>query len=302
MITQKQKILVVDDEKSNLDLLYELLKKDYTIIFAKSGTQAVERAITQSPDLILLDIHMPEITGFDTMKIFKNNERTKDIPVIFLTETLDNVTEEQGLLLGAVDYIFKPFNAAVAKIKIHNHLQLLNKMKILEKIALLDGLTEIPNRRSFSERYNLEINRAFRNKSPISLAIIDIDSFKQYNDNYGHFMGDVVLKMIASTIKTNLKRATDFTARIGGEEFALLLPDTASDGAIQLAQEIRLAIYALHIEHSYSKVSNNLTVSIGGISFIPTSKNQSDEYFKLSDLQLYEAKNKGKNQVSWKNL
>lgn len=298
----KQKILIVDDEKSNLDILYELLKKDYTTIFAKSGTQAVERAITQSPDIILLDINMPEITGFDTMKIIKNNNRTKDIPVIFLAESSGNSTEEQGLLLGAVDYIYKPFNAAVAKIKIHNHLQLLNKMKILEKIALLDGLTEIPNRRSFSERYNLEINRAYRNKVTLSLAIIDIDSFKQYNDNYGHFMGDVVLKMIASTIKTSLKRATDFTARIGGEEFILLLPDTPSEGAIQLAQDICSEIEALQIEHSYSKVSNYLTVSIGGITFVPASKNQNDEYFKLADLQLYTAKNKGKNQVSWKIL
>lgn len=177
--------------------------------------------------------------------------------------------------------------------------EIANQKRILERIALIDSLTEIPNRRSFTERFENEWKRASRDKTPLSLMIADVDWFKNYNDNYGHSMGDVVLKSVASVLNESISRATDFVARIGGEEFAVILPNTGSENATLIAKKMIKMIYELQIEHQFSETCSCLTISIGGATWTPDPDKSRSDFFKIADDMLYEAKASGKNKVVW---
>ncbi len=298
-MTKKQRILVVDDERFNLNVLADLLKTDYTVILAKNGEQALERAGKHPPDLILLDIMMPGMDGYQTLKALKETQTAREIPVIFITALGGGEEEEKGLLLGAVDYIIKPFQPAIVLARIKIHLKIVRQRKLLENIALLDGLTEIPNHRSFTERFTQEWQRAMRSRLPLSLGILDVDHFKQYNDTYGHGQGDEVLKTVATMLTGELKRTTDFAARYGGEEFAMLMPATDARGAVKLAQKVCKAMESLGIEHAGSSASQWLTVSIGGATLVPSLEQTERQLFENADKMLYEAKRKGRNQATW---
>ncbi len=169
----KEKILIVDDERININLLLDILKPDYRIIIAKNGLQAMERALSEhTPDLILLDIMMPDIDGYEVCKRLKENENTKEIPVIFITAMNDVKDEAKGLDLGAVDYITKPFHQAIVRARVKTHLKLKRKTDLLQKIGFLDGLTEIPNRRRFDEVFGIECKRAKRDQTQMSLMLL----------------------------------------------------------------------------------------------------------------------------------
>jgi diguanylate cyclase (GGDEF)-like protein len=290
-------ILIVDDERANLNILADILKAKYKVILAKSGSQALALAIRQPPDLVLLDIIMPDMNGYQILYEIKNNELLKDIPVIFISALSNDEDEEKGLVLGAVDYISKPFSYAIVLARVNNHIKIVRQRKLIESIALLDGLTEIPNRRNYNNRINMEWNRAVREKTPISLLILDIDYFKQFNDNYGHSKGDEALKFVATALSNAISRPADFAARIGGEEFAVLLPNTQAGGAYKKAELIRNAIEELKIDHHYSGVSSVLTVSIGGTSCLPEQMHGLQDFIEAADNMLYRAKNEGRNKV-----
>lgn len=292
-------ILVVDDERFNLNVLSDLLRPEYTVVLAKNGRQALERAISQQPDLILLDIMMPEVNGYDVIRQLKNNNETKDIPIIFITALNDVEEEEKGLELGAVDYIAKPFHPAIVRARVKTHLRIVRQRKLLESIALLDGLTEMPNRRSFKERYSQEWKRATRDKSSLSLAVLDVDFFKQYNDHYGHAKGDEVLQKVSRVCMSSLKRPADFAARIGGEEFVIILPNTTASGAKEVCENLRSAVEALDIEHCGSLAHSVLTVSIGGASLVPDPAFDGPYLIEIADHMLYRAKKEGKNCICW---
>ncbi len=299
-MTDKERILVVDDERLNLKMLGELLKPEYTVILANSGPQALERAARVPPSLVLLDIVMPGMDGFHVLKRLKNHRATREIPVIFITALTGGEDEEKGLLLGAVDYIAKPFQPAVVLARIRIHMKILRQRRLLESIALLDGLTEIPNNRSFTERMALEWKRAHRTGAPLSLGVLDLDYFKEYNDTYGHGRGDEALKTVAALLDRELKRRTDFAARYGGEEFVLLMPETDAKGALMKAEMIRAALEALRIEHAGSPASGWLTVSIGGATMRPPTLETERQLFESADRMLYEAKKKGRNRSRWR--
>ena len=200
---------------------------EYNVIRAENGEQALKILENDNlPDLILLDIIMPGMNGHEIIKIIKENDRTRNIPVIFITGLKSVEDEEEGFNLGAVDYIVKPFNPAIVRARIRNTLKFRNQQKLLEKMAHIDALTEIPNRRNFNITLEKEFKSALRNKKWLSLIMIDVDQFKHYNDNYGHAKGDQVLIEIAKTMQSCLKRPHDFLARYGGEEFAAILGDT----------------------------------------------------------------------------
>ncbi len=296
---QRATILIVDDERSNLNILADILKAKYKVILAKSGSQALGRAIKQPPDLVLLDIIMPEMNGYQVLYEMKNNELLKDIPVIFISALSNDEDEERGLVLGAVDYISKPFSHAIVLARVNNHIKIVRQRKLIESIALLDGLTEIPNRRNYNNRIIMEWTRAVREKTTISLLMLDIDYFKQYNDNYGHSKGDEALKSVAAALSNIISRPADFVARIGGEEFAILLPNTQAEGALKKAELIRIAMEELGIVHQYSGVSSVLTVSIGGNSCLPDQVRGLQEFIDTADKMLYRAKNEGRNEVIW---
>ncbi len=294
-------VLIVDDETLNRTLLTELLRGESRILLAKNAKQAFSLIQRRKPDLILLDILMPDMDGYEVIRILKEDSQTREIPVIFITSLDDPRDEEKGLALGAADYISKPFRPAIVQARVRNQLKLIHQRRLLEELARIDGLTEIPNRRHFTQVLTKEWRRCQRQQSPLSLAVVDVDHFKAYNDHYGHAAGDQVLRTIAQTLQKSLRRASDFVARYGGEEFVLLLPEMEAPAATQLAQSICQAVEALRIPHSRSPVSPWVTISIGGTTEIPPAVHQEPlrDFFDTADAYLYEAKRRGRNQVCW---
>lgn len=299
-MNQKQTVLVVDDEKQNRDRLTELLQPENRVILAKNGQQALDRVADQHPDLILLDIMMPDIDGHQVIQILKHDDATRQIPVIFISALDSPADEERGLDLGAVDYITKPFHPSIVRKRVRNHLLSVHHRNLLEELALIDSLTEIANRRRYNEKLENEWRRAARANQALSLAIIDVDYFKAYNDHRGHADGDVVLRQIAQTISRLARRPGDLAARYGGEEFVLLLPGTDAPAANRIAQEILDAVIALQIPHPASPVSNWVTVSVGGRTVFPNGADIDPEFFKSTDSALYLAKASGRNRVVWR--
>lgn len=290
----KQKLLIIDDEPVNIRLIKEVLGNDYEYYFATNGNKGIEIAVSSPVDLILLDIVMPDINGFEVCTKLKNIVSTQDIPIIFITASISEEDEAKGLELGAVDYVSKPIRPAVLRVRVKNHLELKKHREALRKSAEIDVLTNIPNRRRFDYVYTSESKHSERTGNKLSVLMIDIDYFKHYNDTYGHAAGDHCIKQVAQTIKNTLHRPRDFVARYGGEEFVVLLPETDDEGASNVANEILKNIFNNKIEHESSKVSNYVTVSIGGTSAIILDK---AKILKEADEMLYKAKANGRNQV-----
>ena len=293
---KKPTILVVDDMTTTLLLLHDLLKDTYEVKIAKSGTKALE--ILESPndiDLILLDIEMPDINGYDVCKRIKNNETIKNIPIIFITGRTSQEDEEYGLNLGAIDYITKPFNKAIVKLRIKNYLEMKIKNDMLEKLSMYDGLTNIRNRRYFDETFEKTFSEIKRDKKSLAVLMIDIDFFKPYNDNYGHGQGDETLRKVAKALEKTIKRASDFVARYGGEEFVILLKDINKDGVEAVANNLLNAVRELKITHEFSKIENYVTVSIGVSYYNSSSDITKLELLLKADETLYNVKNSGRN-------
>lgn len=292
-----QRILVVDDDKTNLALLNSILSPDYSIIVARDGHEALARVTESLPDLILLDVLMPGMNGFDVIKCLKNDPATRRIPVIFITGLDSEADEEKGLKLGAVDYIAKPFKEAIVRTRIRNHMQILHQMNVIERLGLLDPLTDIANRRSFDEHLPREWRSAMREKQPLSLLMMDVDNFKIYNDTHGHPQGDVLLKHIARHIQTAAaRRPRDIAARIGGEEFIVLCPDTDHAGALEVAEQLRSAVEQQRVL-AFNRGLTAATISIGVATIVPTETDDIDAFVKLADERLYAAKAAGRNKV-----
>jgi diguanylate cyclase (GGDEF)-like protein len=237
----------VDDEKSNLMVLNSILSPEYTVFTAKSGEEALARAAAEKPDLILLDIIMPGIDGFETLKTLKDSDDCRKIPVIIITGLSGEGDEERGFLLGAVDYITKPFKNAIVKARVKTHIQIVRQIRTIERLGLSDPLTDIPNRRCFDDRLSIEWKRALREKLPIAFMMMDVDKFKNYNDTYGHPQGDLLLKALAKVLESAARRPADLAARLGGEEFGLLLPDATLEAAAVVAEKIRASVEALRV-------------------------------------------------------
>lgn len=294
----KARILIVDDEKINLKILANLLKDEYLPILAPNGERALLHAFSESPpDLILLDVVMPEMGGYEVIKILKNDDQTKNIPVIFVTALNSIEDEERGLLLGAADYIAKPYSPPIVKMRLRNQLRIVHQYKLLDQLAYLDGLTEISNRRRFEEVFQKEWARSSRNGSHFSLAMADVDYFKQYNDHYGHAMGDTGLQKIAKALDGVLRRPGDLIARYGGEEFVLLLPETDMYAAQEVAQRCLKEVNDLKIPHKYSQVANHISISLGFVTKDKDTITSPQDFVMNADRNLYLAKENGRNQI-----
>ena len=298
---KKSKILIVDDSPENIRILMKNLKKNYSIVPATSGEAALKLISASSlPDLILLDIMMPGTDGYEICRRLKSDEITKNIPIIFITAKDSQEDEVNGLKLGAVDYITKPFCIPIVQARVDTHLELKKHRDLLEDLSHLDGLTGIPNRRRFNESLELEWQHCLRSGTQLSLIMIDIDHFKAFNDYYGHGGGDECLKKVARTLFKTVKRPNDMLARYGGEEFACLLPVTNLNGAIGLAEDMRLNVASLSIPHERSETADCVTISLGTASIQPKSQLSPTILMERADKALYTAKRNGRNCVkSW---
>lgn len=303
ILSKRQTILVVDDEGMNISLLTKTLKEKYRVLAAKTGEQALKIVNKDKVDLILLDIIMPEMDGYKIISYLKNRESTKDIPVIFTTSKTEAQDEAKGLQLGAVDYIKKPFYLPIMEARVQTHLELKLKNDILTELVAIDGLTNIFNRRKFDETLILEWKRSEREKTFLSLLLIDVDNFKLFNDNYGHAAGDVCLKQSSAAFNGCINRPGDLLARYGGEEFSIILPNTDIEGGKCMAAQIKKCIEDLKIEHAFSPVSQYVTVSIGGATTIPGDHcSSSEELLKMADEMLYASKESGRNRYTFHNF
>ncbi|MDT4332048.1 diguanylate cyclase domain-containing protein [Methylomonas sp. MED-D] len=296
--TPKPLILIVDDTPTNIQVLAENLIGDYRIKVAASGAAALEAVASQGPpDLILLDVMMPDMDGYEVCRHLKANPQTSRIPVIFVTALNGANDEERGLNLGALDYITKPFYLPVVKARIRNHIRLKQATDLLETMAWIDGLTGIPNRRRFDQALESEWKRAQRNQTPLAAVLVDVDFFKAYNDHHGHGAGDLCLKRVAGELADATGRSADLVARYGGEEFVALLPETDADGARALAEHFRQRIEALHIPHAQSETSPWITISAGSAALIPHTEQAPSELLDEADRRLYQAKAAGRNRA-----
>ncbi len=293
------RILIVDDIPDNIRVLSSMLVDDgHQISAATNGRQALKLVASCNPDLILLDVMMPEMDGYETCKALKANPQLRSIPVIFITALADVEDETRGLELGAVDYITKPFKEAIVRVRVKTHLELKRQHDILEQLSHFDGLTGIPNRRAFDQQLDQEWRRSARAHEPLAAAMIDVDHFKQYNDAHGHQAGDDCLRQVASALAQGLTRGGDFVARYGGEEFIGLLSGVDRDRLSVVAEKLRAGVEALHISHGASPISPWVTVSIGAAIAQPTPETPPSSLIDAADLQLYAAKRLGRNQVS----
>jgi len=295
MLSHKGRILIADDEMVNIKVLVATLS-DYETVIAKTGEQAVIKAQTsQPPDLILLDINMPGMDGYEVCRILKSNPTSRSIPIIFITVQASVEDETKGLEMGAVDYICKPFSPAIVRARVANHIELKQQRDILEKLNITDPLTKIANRRRLDDYLLTSFVQAKRSQTHLSLLMIDIDNFKPLNDLAGHDYGDQCLYQVAQAIADTLIRAGDLAARFGGEEFCVILPATELAGGKKLAEEIRKNIENLQLRHPDESIGC-VTVSIG-CSTVDECMIESSALFKRADEKLYQAKESGRNCV-----
>jgi len=287
-------VLVVDDNPANIELLHEILRSDYRVLFALNGDDAVATALEHQPDLILLDVIMPERDGYATCAALKSAAETSDIPVIFVT-AMDRIEdEEKGLGLGAVDYIAKPFSPAIVRLRVGHHIELKRQRDILYSLSQLDGLTGVANRRAFDATLQRYWYAQARRGQPLTVVMVDIDHFKAFNDGLGHYAGDECLKQVAEGLLRCVQRGQDLFARFGGEEFACLLPDTAGTGATEVASRMVEEVRALEIAHPSSPVDAVVTVSVGVCTCVPTAEGDPVSVVDSADKALYAAKRAGR--------
>lgn len=293
----RPKLLIVDDQPTNIRVLHELFREDCDVFMATSGEQAISVCQTQLPDLILLDVVMEGMDGHEVSRRLKLDPMTQDIPIIFITAQQQESDEVLGLELGAVDFISKPINTTIVRARVRTHLTLKLQSDLLRSMALMDGLTGVANRRKFNEDILADWRLCFREQKPLSLILVDVDYFKRYNDQYGHQAGDGCLKSIAQALSETVRRPYDLVARYGGEEFACVLPNTVLSGAVEIAERMQEHVRALGIEHSASDVDRVVTISLGVATLTPTSDLKFEALIEAADKQLYEAKNAGRARV-----
>lgn len=306
--SKSRTILVVDDLPVNIQLLRTYLSAEgYQVISAKDGAEAIEQVQENHPDLILLDVMMPKINGFEVCKIIKSNKDTNFIPVILVTALNELEDKVKGIDYGADDFITKPFNKvelltrvkSLLRIKLLNDelndkvIELQKTKEKLRQLAITDGLTGLYNHRHFKEHLQQELNRAQRHNLKVSVAMIDIDFFKDYNDNHGHLAGDMVLKGIAELLKENI-RNIDLAARYGGEEFALVLIETNKASAKIVAEKIRKLVEDYSFAFEETQPNGKLTISVGVATF-PEDGKELEPLIKVADKRLYLAKQAGRN-------
>ena len=308
------KIAIVDDTLSNLLIVrkhIELLGHD--AVTASSGAEALTLFERERPDLVLMDVVMPDMDGYAVTRRIRQIEAGACwTPIIFLTGLSAEDDLRAGIEAGGDDYLIKPVSPVVlgAKIKamqricdmraalIETTLKLDVANHELTQLTLLDGLTGVPNRRRFDEAFEIEWRRNARAASSLSLAMIDIDAFKQYNDHYGHLAGDDCLREVARALQRALKRPGDMLARYGGEEFVVILPSTPLSGGLVTATQLLDAVRTLQLPHEKSPVAAHVTISIGVAAAVPGPETSPARLVAAADEMLYRAKREGRNRVN----
>lgn len=302
-----EKILIVDDHPGNIRIVAAMLQQDYKVLAANNGERAIKIAGDIHPDLILLDVMMPELDGFTVCEILKKDPKTNDIPIIFITAKTEIDDIVKGFSIGGCDYISKPFNPEELFARVNTHIELKKSKELLKKyiqeleqknrkldiMSKTDYLTELANRRFMIERLNEEVARTEKTGEKFSMLMCDIDHFKRINDTHGHEIGDLVLKEVTKSIKS-MVREYDVVSRWGGEEFLVLLIDTNITLAAEVAEKIRA-----EIEKSIITINNSIikvTISIGVTEY--SNEISISQNINNGDEAMYQSKANGRNRVT----
>ena len=307
------RILFADDSRTLRTALGDQMRgMGHEVIEATEGRQAVELFQTAEPDLVVLDVDMPVMNGYETARQIRAISGDHEwIPIIFLSGNVRDGDVAAGIEAGGDDYLAKPVSPVVLRAKI-SAMQRITDMRErlievtqelsginadLKEQSAQDSLTGIPNRRSFDTAYDQEWNHGTRSGKPLALIMGDVDHFKRFNDTYGHQRGDDCLKAIAGAMRHAARRKVDLVARYGGEEFAMLLPDTPAVSALLVAGRVLEAVRTLRVPHKSSPTSNHVTMSLGVCAAVPRAELRPEDLVKVTDRALYDAKSKGRNQA-----
>jgi diguanylate cyclase (GGDEF)-like protein len=274
-----------------------LLEPEFEVVLATSAARALELIPQVRPDVILLDVIMPDMDGYELCVRLKADLATTGIPIIFITGLQGCESESHGLELGAADYVTKPFSPNVVRARVRNHVELKQARDRLLALAATDGMTGLFNRRAFDVALDREYKRLARIHAPVSLMLLDVDHFKAFNDRYGHVAGDDCLRDIADVILGAMNRPADLAARYGGEEFVCILPETDSEGAIGVAERIQSGIRELAIPHLASSTASTVTASIGLVTEVCRQQSSGERLIAVADECLYRAKADGRNRI-----
>jgi diguanylate cyclase (GGDEF)-like protein len=304
-------VLVVDDNRVNVGLLTGILqKRHYAVRNATEGQQALDLMRAAPAEIVLLDIRLPGMDGYEICRQLKADPKTRDIPVIFVSALDDGLDKARAFEVGGVDYVAKPFSAAEVVARVENQLKLSRLQRqmtqknteleranrMLQSLSYLDALTGIPNRRHFDELLDQEWRRALRDESSMCVILIDVDLFKAFNDTYGHQSGDDCLKHVAVEVSGVLRRGGDLAARYGGEEFGVVLPGTEAPGGVLVAEDIRRRVEGLKIAHKGSP-HQVVTISLGMKAVRPGPQDTPETLLAAADRALYRAKELGRNRL-----
>jgi diguanylate cyclase (GGDEF)-like protein len=290
-MSEKRTILIADDDPGNIEILNDILEEEYDIMFAMEGPRALELVREQMPDLVILDVMMPGLSGYEVCRELKKDPKTANIPVVFLTSLDNDQGEAYGLELGAIDYIGKPIRPPIVKVRVRNHMELKKSRDLLEVLSTIDNLTGVANRNKFHQKFDESLKLAQREGLRLALLLLDLDHFKEINDTYGHVAGDDLLRNFANCC-SRACRQTDMVARLGGDEFAILLVNPKDRNAVEMVARKLLE------DLGKPMVIQEHPIQIGasiGIAMYPEDGQDVDTLTKKADASLYEAKGSGRN-------
>ena len=298
-LSDQSSILIVDDDINSIRMLSHVLKDFGRILFATSGEKALEIAKDQKPDLILLDVEMSPMDGYEVCRALKHDDACNNCAIVFMTANVGMEVEIACLDAGAVDFIPKPFNPPVVQARVRTHLRLKHNSAVLESLAQHDAMTGLYNRGYFNQAIESEYRRLQRHQQPLGIALVDIDYFKNYNDSYGHIAGDVTLTAVAKALELATKRPGELVARYGGEEFVVLLPQVDKSILLQYGLMLCETVRALQIPHVASNCSHHITISVGLSLTTPSHDTSPSVLLEQADRALYQAKKNGRNRCQF---
>ena len=291
-------ILIVDDQPDNVVILAEALQgDDCRCRVATSGKRALAAVASKTPDVILLDILMPGMDGYEVCRQLKSKHETADVPVLFLSALDEPFDKLRAFEAGGADYVTKPFHIAEVRARVQVHLRLRRLQQALAESSLTDALTGLANRRRFEEVLAGEWSRAERRNDKLSLLMIDVDHFKRFNDHYGHVAGDECLRRVGRALQGALARSGDFVARYGGEEFVAVLAGLDPAECATQGERLRAAVEQQSIPHEGSTVGPVVSISVGGATLRPQRDLSTTKLVEMADAALYRAKAAGRNRV-----
>lgn len=290
-------ILIVDDSPESIRLLSGLILDKGDVLFATSGEAGLNLARQRRPDLILLDVEMPDLSGYEVCRRLKDDPDTRDIAVMIVTSHHSSAHEVQALESGAIDFLTKPLAPAVVRARVQTQLTLKSQADALHRQAMLDGLTGLYNRAYFHEHLELEWRRHQRQQVPLGFALLDVDHFKAFNDQYGHVAGDACLRRVAQALKASTRRPAEFVVRYGGEEFAIVMPNTPREEIARFGEWICRQVQDLAIPHEGSSAAPVVTISAGLAVLVPSPDLTWSDLIERADRALYRAKQEGRNRA-----